>query len=168
MGWTLRAFHRPPASCTRGGAGRSVTAPLGAIAMTRMDLRAESAGEAVREADRAGLGRRIGDEVGAAEHPGDRGAVDDSAAAELAHVRTDRLRRKELVAEVHVQRLVPVCGRHLVENVPVVLGGIIDQDRHRSDPLRIVATAVLRASSFICHMVTGYGCYGVRAFTSRI
>ena len=74
------------------------------MALTRILSLPKLAGEAVGQADDAGLGGGIGDEAGAAEHPGDRGEVDDRAAAELAHLRAHGLGGEELVAEVHVDR----------------------------------------------------------------
>ena len=108
-----------------------MTAP-GAMALTRMSS-AECAGERIGEADHAGLGGGVGDEIGAPEHPGGRGEIDDRAVAELLHVRVHRLRGEELVPQIDVHRAVPVLRRHLVDRLAVIVGGVVDQHGDRPE-----------------------------------
>ena len=74
---------------------------------------AEVAGERVGEADDAGLGGRVGDEVRAAVIQAIEEKLTIEPQPELAHVRMHRLRGEELVPEVDVHRAVPVLGRDL-------------------------------------------------------
>src|SRR6516225_9580783 len=48
-------------------------------------------------------------------------------------MRADRLRGEELMAEVHVVRLVPIFGRHLVDNMAVVVGSVVDEHADGTD-----------------------------------
>ena len=48
------------------------------------------------------------------------------------HHRLHRLGGEELVPQVHREPLVPVLGRHALERVALVVGGVVDQDRDRA------------------------------------
>ena len=95
----------------------------------------EFARERIGETDHAGLGGRVGDEVRAAEHPGDRGKIDDGAVAELLHVRMHRLRREELVLQVDVHRAVPRLRSDLAHPLAGIVGGVVDEHGDRPELL---------------------------------
>ena len=137
-GWSLRfrhwRVHQLPLALGRQPHAdfcRSVMIQPGAMQLTRMLSGPKSrASERVRPSD-GGLGGRVGRHAALADHPAGRAEVDDRAAAGLLHHRVDRLGGEELVPQVHRHALVPVFGRHGVEGVAVVAGGVVDQHRDR-------------------------------------
>ena len=95
--------------------------------------RAELARERAREPVDRRLRRRVAGKLGTAAHPRHRAQVDDRAAAGARHLRRDRLRREELVAQVHRLVVVPVFGSDVVELVPVVARCVVDEHADRSE-----------------------------------
>jgi len=60
--------------------------------------------------------------------PADRTKVDDGAATRTPHSRNNRLRREELVSQVHRNAVVPIFGGNIVNAVAVVIGSVVDQN----------------------------------------
>ena len=83
----LATWAASRSSVTQSSRWRSVMTQPGAIALTRMPSRSEPAGEALGEADDAGLGGRVGRHVGMIDQEGGRGEVDDRALAGLPSCR---------------------------------------------------------------------------------
>ena len=51
----------------------------------------------------------------------------------LAHLRVDGLGGEEVMPQIHVLRVVPVVGGHVGDRVALVIGGVIDQYRNRTE-----------------------------------
>jgi hypothetical protein len=66
--------------------------------------------------------------------PRRRAEVDDRAATRRGHLGRDGLRRKELVAQVHREAIVPVLRGHALDRVALVVSGVVDQHADRPEP----------------------------------
>ena len=88
---------------------------------------AELAGEALGQAEDAGLGGRVGRHVGVVDQIGGRGEVDDRAAAGSLHARRHRLRGEEMRAQIDRVVVVPELDGHVLDGMAVVEGGVVDQ-----------------------------------------
>ncbi len=67
--------------------------------------------------------------------------------AKLAHVRMHRLGREEVMAQIDVLGLVPIGDVDRGNRVPLVVGGIVDQHRDRTEPLARVSRSRAAAAS---------------------
>jgi hypothetical protein len=60
---------------------------------------------------------------------------DDRAETQFTHLWTNRLRREEVMAEVDVLGMVPISDADVVDRVPFIAGGVVDQRRNQAERL---------------------------------
>ena len=95
-----------------------------------IDANAESAKvtrKAAREALDAGLGRHVDGEVRLGKVPRDGPKVQDHAAPQLLHAGQHGLRAEELMAQVHLDAVVPIGLGHGSDLMAVIIRGVVDQ-----------------------------------------
>ena len=108
--------------------------PAGGHAIDADARLSDLAGEGAREADHRRFRGGVGDQACRALHPGGRAEVDDRPAADLRHLRNDRLADEHHGPQVHREAIVPVRGGDVRERVSFVVTGIVDENRCGSDP----------------------------------
>ncbi len=112
---------------------RSVAIAPGTMQLTRMLRAPSSRARVARQPVDRRLCRRVSGKPGSSPHPRHRAEVDDRAAARAFHLRRSRLRGEELVPQIDGLVVVPVFGGHVVELVPVVARGIVDEYADRTE-----------------------------------
>ena len=97
-------------------------------------VRPEIAGQAAGQTIDAGIGRGVGGIAAVAHHVADRGEIDDRPAAGGLHAGDNGLCREEVAFQVDGHRPVPELFRDRQGVVPLVVGGVVDQNGDR--PMR--------------------------------
>src|SRR6185437_1271789 len=91
----------------------------------------ELARHRARHALDPGLRGLVDREPGESEVPRHRAEIDDGAATRGLHAGRHGLRAEEKMPQVHGEAVLPVLGRDFLEAVPVVVGGVVDQNLDR-------------------------------------
>ena len=90
------------------------------------------AAKVARQAARQTFDRRLGGLVERqfrqGQVPADRSEIQDHAAARALHRRHRRLGREEEVTQIDRHAIIPISGRHVLNAMAVVIGGIVDED----------------------------------------
>ena len=124
--------------------------------------------EVARERDHAALRRvvreRVHDLGRRAVQPGDRGDVDDLAAALLDHRAARGLRAEEDAGQVHVDDLLPALERHVLRRGAPHRAGVVDED---VDAAELVHDARRPSRSPSPGRVTSHGSASARVGISR-
>ena len=111
---------------------RSVITHPGAMAFTRMFSPPSSVDNA-RQPHDGRLGCDVADAVAIGDGPGDRGDVDDRAAARILHVGPHVFGGKQLMLQIHRDAIVEISGRDVVQRVAVIAAGVVDECRNRAE-----------------------------------
>ena len=111
--------------------------------LTRIFARPRSRARLARHAFDARLGRLVEDQFAEREVPADRPEIEDHAGPGPLHRRHGRLRREELVTQVHRHPLVPICRSHLLDRMAIVVRGIVDQHVDAAQRLLDIAHRLL-------------------------